>query len=84
MQIMKRHEGLNKDRTTQRVMNAVIGLMIKVLTEMASLPCKSKPRFIFLFKRLFSGFKKFEDAIIMKKSVIRTTKVILNFEKCNT
>ena len=41
---MKRNEGLNKDRTTQRVMNAVIGLMIEDLTEVAGLPSESKPR----------------------------------------
>ena len=47
-------------------------------------PCKSRPRFIFLFKKVLSDFIKFDDAIKMKIRVTIVTKNILNFEKCNT
>jgi hypothetical protein len=44
VQVMERNEGLNKDRTAKRVVNAVIGLVIEDLAEMTSLPSKTKPR----------------------------------------
>lgn len=44
VQAMERNEGLNKDRTAKRVVNAVIGLIIEDLAEMTSLPSKTKPR----------------------------------------
>ena len=47
-------------------------------------PCKSKPKFIFLLKKLYSDFKKLDDAIKIKKKVIIVITVILNLEKYNT
>lgn len=47
-------------------------------------PWRSKPKLIFLLKRLLSVFKKFDEANIIKKTDIKKTVIILNFEKYNT
>ena len=47
-------------------------------------PCKSKPRFIFLFNNSFSNLNKLKDAINMKNKEIKVIMNILIFEKYNT
>ena len=47
-------------------------------------PCKSKPKFIFLSKKLSSNLKRFEEAIKINKTENIVINKILNLEKYST
>ena len=58
--------------------------MLSISSNKYEPPCKSKPRLIFLFKKLFSNLNKFDEAIKIKKNEIKDINNIFNFEKYNT
>jgi len=47
-------------------------------------PCKSKPRLIFLFSKLWLKLKTFEEANKKNNNETKEIKIILIFEKYNT
>ena len=47
-------------------------------------PCKSKPRLIFLFRKLLLKLKIFDEASKIKNKEIKQIKIIFIFEKYNT